>query len=329
MRVLMVTSEWPTPEHPERVPFIVQQVEGLRQRGIEVEVFPFRSARNPVNYARAWLGLRRKHDLQTFDVVHAQFGQSGLLAWGTRTPLVVTFWGSDLHGIVNSNGDYTWIGKFQQLTSRLVARYATEVIVVSKHMTEFLPPKVAAAAHVIPGGIDFELFHPMPQEKARQRLELPMDRRLVLFPADPKRPVKRYHLAQEAVQWINEQGNIEVELLVLSGVRHDEVPIYMNACDALILTSKHEGSPTVVKEALACNLPVVSVDVGDVRERVGELSGCAICEVDSVQTVAENLKKVLLHAEPIQGRETLGDLEANVIAERITEVYKLALAKSQ
>jgi glycosyltransferase involved in cell wall biosynthesis len=325
MRVLMVTSEWPTPEHPERVPFVVQQVEGLRQRRIEVEVFSFRGARNPVNYARAWLALRRQHDLQAFDVVHAQFGQSGLLAWGTKTPLVVTFWGSDLQGIVSSNGDYTWIGKFQQLTSRLVAGYATEVIVVSKHMTEFLPRHVVESCHVIPGGINFELFHPMPKEKARQQLGLPLDRRLVLFPADPQRPVKRYPLAQRAVQWINEQGNMEVDLVVLSGVSHDEVPVYMNACDALILTSKHEGSPTVVKEALACDLPVVSVDVGDVRERIGQLEGCAVCKHDSVKAIAKKLQRVLLYPRPIGGRESIADLDARVIAGQITDIYESAV----
>jgi glycosyltransferase involved in cell wall biosynthesis len=324
----MITSEWPTPEHPERVPFVVQQVEGLRQRGIEVEVFSFRGARNPVNYARAWLALRRQHDLRAFDVVHAQFGQSGLLAWGTKTPLVVTFWGSDLQGIVNSSGDYTWIGRFQQLTSRIVARYATEVIVVSKHMTESLPHHVAESCHVIPGGIDFELFHPMPREKARQLLGLPTDRRLALFPANPERPVKRYPLAQQAVQWINEQGNMEVDLVVLSGVSHDEVPVYMNACDALILTSKHEGSPTVVKEALACNLPIVSVDVGDVRERVGELSGCAVCEDDSVKTIAESLHAVLLNSKPIQGRSAISNLDSNMVVDEIIKVYDLAILRN-
>lgn len=325
MRVLMVTSEWPTPEHPERVPFVVQQVEGLRQRGIEVEVFSFRGARNPVNYVRAWQALRREHDLHSFDVVHAQFGQSGLLAWGAKTPLVVTFWGSDLQGIVNSNGSYTWIGRFQQLTSRLVACYATEVIVVSKHMSKFLPRHVAESCHVIPGGIDLELFHPMPQEEARQQLELPMNRRLVLFPANPERSVKRYPLAQQAVQWVNEQENMEVDLVVLSGVSHDMVPVYMNACDALILTSKHEGSPTVVKEALACNLPVVSMDVGDVRERIEYVEGCIVCENDSIPAIAESLNNVLLCSKPIQGRSAIKDLNTNLVIDEIIKVYDSAI----
>jgi glycosyltransferase involved in cell wall biosynthesis len=325
MRVLVVTSEWPTPDHPQRVPFVVQQVEHLRRRGIDVEVFPFRGAKNPLNYARAWLALRKQVDLQTFDVVHAQFGQSGLLAWGARIPLVVTYWGSDLQGIVRPDGTYGWSSRLQRFASRFVARRAAEVIVVSKHMTRFLPPRAAAASRVIPGGIDFDLFRPMDRAGARRELGLPLDRHLVLFPADPQRPVKRYPLAKQAVAWVNQHQEMEVDLVVLSGVSHDHVPVYMNACDALILTSKHEGSPTVVKEALACNLPVVAVDVGDVRERIGHVAGCAVCENDAVETIAEDLQRVLLYPRPIRGRASIVDLNVSVIAGQITEVYESAV----
>lgn len=327
MHVLMVTSEWPTPEHPERVPFVVQQVESLHHRGIEVEIFSFRGDRNPFNYAGAWWDLRKKHNLKSYDLIHAHFGQSGLLALGTRLPLVVTFHGSDLQGIVDSDGNYSQIGYLQQLVSRLVAHYATEVIIVSEHLKAFLPRRVARFSHIIPGGVDFEIFDTMSQNKARQELGLPMERHLVLFPADPKRPVKRYRLAQQAIQWINEHGDLEVELVVLSGVSHDEVPIYMNACDALILTSKHEGSPTVVKEALACNLPVVSVDVGDVRVRIEDIEGCFVCKDDEISTIATNLRRVLFHGERIQGRESLKNLGVNAIAKRVADVYKIALSQ--
>jgi glycosyltransferase involved in cell wall biosynthesis len=318
----MITSQWPTPEHPETVPFLVQHVEYLRQAGVEVEVFTFRGKKNPLNYLRAWGRLHRRYRLGAFDLIHAQFGQNGLLALPTSQPLVVTFHGTDVYGSVGVDGRYTWAGAILRQLSRFVAAHATRTVVVSEQLAQRLPSR--ARLHLIAGGIDLELFRPMPRAEARTQLGLPPDKPLVLFAADPARPVKRYDLAAQAVALLDPA--LDVELITLGRVSHQLVPVYMNACDALVLTSKHEGSPTVVKEALACNLPVVSVDVGDVRARIGSVEGCVVCANERPETVAEGLRQALQTRNRINGRAAVAELSEQATVQQMIEVYRAALA---
>ncbi len=126
-------------------------------------------------------------------------------------------------------------------------------------------------AEVIPCGIDLQAFSPMSMAEARAELDLPPDARLVLFIGDPANPIKRHALASASVARVDPA--LDARLVTLHGEPHTRVPLFMSACDALLVTSVHEGSPTAVKEALACGLPVVSVPVGDVVERVREVPG--------------------------------------------------------
>jgi len=322
MRVLVITSEWPTPAHPELVPFIVQEVETLRDLGISVDVFAFRGAKNPLNYAKAWLRLHRTYNLRKYDIIHAHFGQSGLITIGSQTPLVVTFHGSDLEGIVGKDGKYSKMTLIMRAASRFVARRAKASIVVSRHMVRYLPEDTSI--YIIPHGIDLKLFKPMCKDGARKKIGLPQDKKIVLFPANPARPVKRFWLAKEALNIVNRK--LEVDLITLSNIPHHVVPYYMNASDALLLTSKHEGSPNVVVEALACNLPVVSVDVGDVRERIAHIPGCYVCDKDTPDVIAHALIKVLNASCRISGRGFVIGLDRRAVAQRIINVYHSVMA---
>jgi teichuronic acid biosynthesis glycosyltransferase TuaC len=189
-------------------------------------------------------------------------------------------------------------------------------------LKKFLSPGLPIK--VISPGIDLESFRPMPRSQARRQLGLPLDKRLVLFAAHPGDPVKRYPLAQQAVALAADR--FTVELVALGGVQHQSVPLYMNACDVLLITSQHEGSPTVLKEALACNLPIVSVDVGDVQSRIGHVPGCAVCDDDAPDTVAAGLVKVLMENRRIPGREQVISLDVRLVVQKILEVYRSALA---
>lgn len=321
MRVLMTTTEWPTDEHPQRGSFIVQQADYLRQAGIDVAVFPLRAAGNPINYARARRALRAAHRLEDFDLMHAQFGQSGLMAWRTGLPLVVTFRGSDVLGIIGEAGRYTARGEVLKYISRRVARRAAAVIVVSEHLAAALPPGLTT--HVIPSGLDLDLFRPMPREDARRQLGLPPDKPLVLFGGNPAVARKRYRLAQQAVETIRDPQ--EVEIVVLTGVARAQVPVYMNACDLLLMTSRHEGSPNVVKEALACNVPVVSVDVGDVRQRIGAVEGCILCPDDAPETIGAAVATVLREPRCIDGRAAVQDLDERLLTRKVIAIYQAVL----
>ena len=325
IRVLMITSDWP--DHASwggTATFISRQVDFLRAAGVDVDVFRFHGGGQPVRYASAWLDVQRRLRRERYDLVHAQFGQSGLLALPKRLPLVVTFRGDDLEGVLsNSTGRLTPRGRVLPMLSRVVARRADATIVVSAHLKAFLHHE--AQPHVIPSGLDLERFRLIPQAEARRHLGLPPDRRLVLFVGSPTSTRKRYDLARQAVDIV--QRSLPAELVLGWVIPHDQIPYYMNACDALVFTSRQEGSPNVVKEALACNLPVVSVAVGDVPERLRDLPGCEVCPDDLPETIAAALVRALHRGQRTASRERMLELDEHVITEKVMGVYRSVLAQ--
>jgi len=318
----MLTSEWPTREAPSAGLFVARQVDFLRQAGVAVDVIHFRGARNASNYVRAWRIVHRRLAGARYDLVHAQWGQSALLALPSRVPLVITFRGADLEGIVGANGKYTLAGRVLAFVSKGVASRADRVIVVSERLARHIPD---LPYEVIPSGLDLELFRPLAQAEARRQLGLPKDKHLVLFAASPARPVKRYNLAQAAVARLAE--SINAQLVVTNNVPHELMPIYMNACNVLLLTSSHEGSPNVVKEALACNLPVVSVNVGDVLERLAPVEGCIVCDDDRPATIAGALELVLRRGQRLDARRSVRDLAERVLTEKVLSAYRDAVSR--
>jgi glycosyltransferase involved in cell wall biosynthesis len=325
IRVLMVTSDWLWNSWGGPAVFIARQAEYLRRAGVHVDLFPFKGERRISNYLAAWHEVQSRLRHGSYDLVHAQFGQSGLTAFPTRVPLVVTFRGDDLEGIIGESGRYIPSGWLLRLLSRTVARRASAAIVVSDHMKQHLPRSVHA--QVLPSGIDLELFRPEPQHLARSRLGLPADRKLVLFVGNPNLARKRFGLAQSAVEIVNR--SMGTDLIAGWGRRHQEIVSLMNACDALLFTSMQEGSPNAVKEALACNLPVVSVKVGDVPLRLKGISGCELCHDDSVETIAGALERVLLQGTRTQSRAAVQGLDERLLTERLIEIYRSVLPRTK
>ena len=177
---------------------------------------------------------------------------------------------------------------------------------------------------VIPSGIDFDLFRTIPRHEARRQLRLPLDERLVLFVGNPAQARKRFPLAKAAVDILNKR--LPVRLVVGWGVPHTDIPVYMAACDALVFTSMQEGSPNVVKEALACDLPIVSVAVGDVEQRIGNVEGCELCRDETPEAIASALERVLLKGKRVEGRKSVEHLSETSITQQVMAVYRSALA---
>ena len=186
-----------------------------------------------------------------------------------------------------------------------------------------MPPR---EYHVIPSGLDLSLFKPLSRVQARRQLGWEQEIPLVLFSGSPSDPRKRYALAQQVVEMacVKFPG---IRLVSLEAVPHTQVPIYLNACDALLSTSMHEGSPNMVKEALACNLPVVSTDVGDVRQLAGKISGCFVCIDDSPESLASCLVKVLANGKRVSARETVIGLDERKLSKRVIELYHGSVAR--
>ena len=245
-----------------------------------------------------------RHSFGDYDLVHASYGLTGPAALAQpNLPVVLTLWGSDL------------MGRFGPV-SRWCARRSDAVIVMSGEMAETL----GQPCHVIPHGIDIERFSPRPPEAARAELGWSGAARHVFFPYPRKRAVKDFPRAERVVARVRERLDAPVELHVAEGIPYDRMPLHMNAADALLLTSEREGMPNTVKEALACDLPVVSTDVGDVAAWIEAVEPSAVGRTDDELVAA--LAEVLSRRERSNGREAVRQLAWPRVADRILGVYR-------
>src|ERR1043165_5958158 len=325
MRILAVTNMYPCAEFPASGVFIEQQVTGLRSIGVEARVlFANRRVEGPMTYYRLGSRLRSMIAECAPDLVHTMYG--GVMAEQIARqpglpPLVVTFHGSDLLG---ENLSCFWrkmISRCRVFCSRRAARRAQGVIVVARHLLRALRGDInQSLVRVIPCGIDLERFRPLDHRRCQERLGWAPGSMHVLFATSSGDPVKRPWLARAAVDRVTAEG-ISAELHLLSGVANTDVPVWLNASDALLLTSQHEGSPTIVKEALACGLPVISVEVGDVAERIQGIEGCFLAEPEPAD-LALKLRRVHQRRQRLNSRERLEELSCRSVAKRLEQFYR-------
>ncbi len=318
LRVLIATAMYPTAENPVSGTFVRSQVSALRDREVEVEVMHLTGGSQKLNYLKAPMELRRRLKRGHFDVVHAHYSYVGMVArtqW--RVPLVVTFHGDDILGTVDPRGKTSLASRIIVPAGKLLGRLADAVIVQNRHMaTLFRGPQV----HIIPHEVDFDLFHPTPRDEARRLLDLDAAKPYLLFAADPAIAVKRFPLAESVTKHLQE-ADPDIELIVVHKEPQDRLALYMSACDALVFPSFQEGSPNIVKQAMACNLPIVATDVGDVREVIGGTEGCYVCE-PTVDAFATALRTVLDARHRTEGREQIRRFDRPVISDQIIRVYE-------
>ena len=306
MRVLVVTNMYPTEDRPHFGIFVKEQVESLGKLGVDVDVLFMDGRAGKLNYLRGFPRLYKKLREQQYDLIHAHYIFAGLVARAQRRyPVVLTHHGPEVF--------MTW----EKYLCRIFTRWFNSVIVVSPEMKARLAVK---DAYVIPCGIDMEKFRPLPKDACRRELGLPLQKKLVLWAGEHQRPEKRFELVVQAMEKLK-QRLADVELVLLSGKPYSYVPLYMNACDALVLASDAEGSPMVVKEAMACNLPVVATPVGDVREVIGNTEGCHICSQD-LEDIAAKLELALARNQKTGGRKDVAAMDLDAISERIIGVYQ-------
>jgi glycosyltransferase involved in cell wall biosynthesis len=314
MKILEITNMYPTSEKPALGTFVEDQVESVRREGIEVDVFIIKGWKSKFDYIwsifRFWARLLTRR----YDIIHAHYVFSGIIArMQFLYPVVLTH-----HGLEAFCG-------WQRFPSIVITRLVDKVIVRTQEMKDKLKCDVA---EIIPSGIDFNLFKPMPREEARKILGISSQNKkkvLVLLGGAKVRPEKRLDIAESAIALAREK-DIDIELELVTDKPHEMIPIYMNACDVLLLVSNAEGSPNVVKEAMACNLPVVSVPVGDVPDLIGDTQGCFLCSHDP-SDVAEKLLLALENPMRTDGRSKLEHLRQEAIAKRIIALYHDVLGR--
>jgi teichuronic acid biosynthesis glycosyltransferase TuaC len=325
MKVLIMTAIYPTADNPAFGSYVRTQSESLQRAGIDVEMLVLRHQHRKLIYPLAILQLRERLAQTRIDLVHAHYGLVGLVArtqW--KVPVVVTYHGSDILGWINKRGKRPMLGEAVAGACRVLACHVDAAIVQSDEMASKLRK---ANVYVIPHEVDLEIFRPTQREQAREALGLDRNKKYLLFAAKPEVGVKRFPLAQAAAEILARQDPT-VELLVVSHETQPRLALYMSACDALVFPSFQEGSPNIVKQAMACNLPIVSTDVGDARQVIGSTKHCYICAPTAAE-FATKLGEILAHRNRSDGRENVRHLDSPAVARRVIRVYEEVLHRNK
>ena len=323
MKVLILTAMWPTSENPALGSFVRAQAEHLQRAGIQVGVMVLEGTFRKLIYPAGVLALRRRLARNSIDVVHAHYGYVGMVArtqW--QVPVVVTYHGDDVLGTIDDQGKTTLFSRLTARLCRSVGPLADAVIVQNRQMAERFR---RSNVYIIPHEVDLDLFQATDREAARRTLGLHETKKYVLFAANPQTAVKRFPLAKAVVERLRILDP-SVELLVVFKEPQPRLALYMSACDALVFPSYQEGSPNIVKQAMACNLPIVATDAGDVREILGDTTWCYICPPD-VEAFAEKLTAILRVRPRTRGRDEVCRLAGPLVARRIIGVYEDTLRR--
>ena len=284
--------------------FVREQYVALEKAGITVFTHKV-TGHGLLGYLTEIFRLRRTIRQCRPDIIHAHYGLSGLCSNFQRSiPVVTTFHGSDIH-----RGG--WLLKLSKIAMRLSAYN----IFVSNTLYEQSGYKKDNFS-IISCGVDLDTIQPIDRAEAKERIG--KTNTFVLFAGAFTNQVKNPELAKKSMSTVS-----QTELVELRGYSREEVNLLMNAADCLLVTSHREGGPLVVKEAMACGTPLVSVDVGDVREVIGETAGCFLAERNA-EDIAEQIKKALAFNGKTEGRQRIIDLglDNKHIAKTIIDIYK-------
>lgn len=310
MRILFVASG----RQGDANPIIKNQGESLRRAGVELDYYVV-NGRGWKSYVKSIKPLRKTIREGGYDVIHAHYSWTAYLASlatiGMKVPMVVSLMGNDIL-------DHWWYPVLARMVAKMKPWQA--VIVKSQEMRKRVGINRAI---VVPNGVNMERFKEESKEKCQEILGWNPTKAHVLFPARQEDTRKNWPLASSAVAMLNGRlGN--VELHEMKGVRNEDTPIMYNAADAVVLPSFYEGSANAVKEAMACNAPIVTTDMGDCRERIEGVEGCFVANTYEVKEFAELLGKALSFGSKTKGRERLlaDGIADYQIAERLKDIYQ-------
>lgn len=306
MKVLVV-SRYKEQYASHMLPFVAEQTASLRAVGCEVEAFLLRG-----NYPKQWKSLRAKIREFKPDVIHAHYGLTCLVVnlATRRVPVVSTYHGSDIN--VKS------VRRFSKMAMCLSAWN----IFVSQRNVDLAKPRKRWS--LIPCGVALSDDQLQARKEARKALGWSATDKKVLFAGAFDNPVKDSELAMSAIATLD-----DVDLIELRGYSREQVNTLMCAANCLLMTSKTEGSPQVIKEALACGCPIVSVDVGDVAERTEGVDGCYVVASREPNGIAAALEKAIAFEGKTDGREKIieNGLSSEMVAQKIIDIYKSIINK--
>lgn len=288
-------------------PIVKNQGESLKQNGIDLYYFTIKG-KGINGYLKNIPILKKYLKNYNYDIIHAHYSLSAIVATlSGAKPLVVSLMGSDIYRYGISKKVIKYFNKSKW----------DKTIVKTDNMKKYLNINDAI---VIPNGVDLNKFEFIQRENAINFTGFEKSKKHILFMSNPDRPEKNFNLAQQACDLLNDKN---IDLHTIYNIPHDKIPYYYYSADLLLFTSLSEGSPNVIKEAMACNLPIVSTDVGDVKEIIGDTEGCFICSYDP-KDVADKIKIALDYGKRTNGREQIIKLglDSDSIAKKIIKVYE-------
>lgn len=311
-------------------PIIQLQAKSLEEKGVEIEHFMI-FGNGIKGYFSNIFKLRKHLKKQSYNLIHAHFGFSCVVAQLAkgRLPLLVTFMGTDILGHKNADGKMSFAQKMSLWINRFFANYIYKVVIVkSLKMKQVLSRKTAT--YVLPNGVDTNMFEELPRDQALKFLGWEKDLEHFIYLANPIRPEKNYKLAELTINDLKTKS-FKVELHSVFQEKSENLKYYYSAATALLLTSFHEGSPNVIKEALACNCPIVSTDVGDVAINIANLEGCFLAPFDPKGFSNEIIKAIEFgkFKGRTKGRVRIDELDFDkkIVAEKIIRIYENMLDK--
>lgn len=300
--------------------FVQSQYDSLEKEELEMVLFPV-VGKGAMGYLKAVLALRKVVKREKPDIIHAHYSVCGHVAWFAclglrRKPKIV----------VSILGSFPTRSRKWKLVRYCVQHLWDATIVKSNRTASQLDLPV----HIIPNGVNLEVFRLMDHEEARKEVGFQDEKKYVIWCSNPARPEKNWPLAEDAVRLLESKIlDASVQLVAVYDKTPEKVCTYMNAADCLLLTSDSEGSPNVIKEAMACNCPIVTTDVGDVTERLQNLEGCFVVpdnelESESVRDLGNAIAKAIEFGKRTEGRKRIMEdrLEIGQIARRIRDVYE-------
>lgn len=311
MKVLVVCSgNVPDFDFKMHQSFIYEQIESIKSNcDINYDVF-FIRGKKLLGYLKNIRLLKLRIRSYSPDLVHAHFGLSGLLAiMQFKAPVVVTFHGSDCNYFLNS------------IISNIVHIFARYSIFVTLNLYNKLWVKIKNKTSIIKCGLSLDEFIYLDKYFARSELKLDIEKLYILFASSFDNKVKNYNLAEQSMRILNLEN---VEVIELKNKTRAEVNLLLNSVNLLLLTSFSEGSPQIIKEAMACKCPIVATDVGDIKEIIGDTDGCYITTFDP-NDVAEKIKLAIEFSKKkarTNGREKVLKYDNKVIASKIYKIYE-------
>lgn len=335
INALVITNMYPYDKFPFYGMVVKEEVDCLRQKDVKTEVLFINGRENRWNYLKGMFKLLRLLSSQRFDIVHTHHSYCAYMAIIARlclklkVPLLLTLHEGEIchNGKVSYKIDFIEKIKYMRFFKNYVINRLDRLITVYEGL---LRAPLKTAYSTVPCGVNIDLFRPLAQADCRRRLKINENARVIFFPSDYRRPEKRFDLVKKAYTILKAHYGNGLILLQGGAINYDLMPVYLNAGNVMVLSSDYEASPMVIKEAMATNTPIVSVDVGDVKDVINGIKGCYIAR-QQPWDIAQKLKYALEFNQRTTGREKLKELRLSLeqSSARIGEIYERLVSRNE